>query len=78
MKELLTIRWNEGTKSTTRRWNVKDIISSSKAKHKGQNMQHEWKKTREGIGNSKAKWKNTECEEAMLKNDEERKEGGKI
>jgi hypothetical protein len=46
----------QGTKSTTtRRQNVKDEIGSNKAKHKGQNMHQEGKKTRKGIGNSKAK-----------------------
>jgi hypothetical protein len=42
-------------KSTTTRQNVKDEIGSSKAKQKGQNLQQGKKKTKEGIGNSKAK-----------------------
>jgi hypothetical protein len=44
----------QGMKSTTTRPNVKDGIGS-KAKRKGQNMQQQGKKTREGIGNSKLK-----------------------
>jgi hypothetical protein len=35
-------------------------------------MHQEGKKTRKGIGNSKAKWKNKKCEEAMWNNNEER------
>lgn len=61
----------QGTKST--RQNVKDWIGRSKVKCKGQNMQ-QGKKTRKGLGNSKAKWKNMKWEQAIWNNKEERKE----